>query len=148
MTPEGPPEGCFLVTTGRPIDPELLARIRASGRESVCEFFLSEGLGEQSRYKLLRAFFPVSYREFRALERRVRAPVGEACTVHVALLGEGRAVWRPVSAERVAPGLFRLGGPVPEGETWEFVPGEVVRCATREFTEGVTGLAVFQRAEA
>jgi hypothetical protein len=139
-------EGCFWLTTGRPIEPAQLERIRSQGRESLCKFFLSRGLGEQSRYKLLRCFFPTSFREFRTLERRVAASVGETCTVFVPVLGEGTAVWRPVSAVRVEPGLFRLCGPMPEGECWEFRPNELVRCAVRMFSGGAQGLAVFQRA--
>jgi hypothetical protein len=103
MPPEEPPEGCFWLTTGRPIDPAQLERIRAQGRESLCEFFLGNGLNEQSRYKLFRCFFPISFREFRTLERRV-ASVGETCTVFVPLLDESTAVWRPVSAVRVGGG--------------------------------------------
>lgn len=54
--------------------------------------------------------------------------------VYVPLLDEGTDVWRPVLAERVAPGLFRLNGPIPEGELWQFQPGEVVRCENRRFS--------------
>ena len=142
------PEDCFWQTIGRPIDRELLARVRASGLESLCEFFLSHGLNEQSRYKLVRAFFSVTFSEFRALERRVAASVGESCTVYIALLGEGTAAWRPVNAERVAPGIFRLSGAVPDSERWEFGAGELVRCAGRVFSGGETGLVAFQKAEA
>ena len=53
------------------MDPADLARIRAVGVESLCRFFLDSRLNEQSRYKLLRGFFPLSFREFKALERRV-----------------------------------------------------------------------------
>jgi len=80
------------------------------------------GLEEQSRYKLLRSFFPMSLCDFRALERQVAASVGETCKVFVPLPGEGTAVWQPVSALRVGPGLFRLLGPMPESECREFGP--------------------------
>jgi hypothetical protein len=132
---------------GRPIEPAQLERLRSQGRESLCEYLLSAGLNEQSRYKLLRSFFPMSFREFRMLERRVMVSVGATCTVLVPLLGEGTAVWRPVSALRVGPGLFRLCGPIPDGEIWEFTPGEVVRCAMQVFSGGEQGLAAFQRVE-
>jgi hypothetical protein len=52
----------------------------------------------------------------------------ELCEVYVRLLDEGTEVSRPVNAELVGPGLFRLLGPVPNGEVWEFQPGEIVRC--------------------
>src|SRR5262249_14283514 len=101
MQPEEPPPGCFWQTVGRPITPGQLDRVWSPGRESLCEFFLAGGLNEQSRYKLLRGFFPMSFREFRALEGRVARSVGESCTVYVPLVGEGTAVWRPVTAVRV-----------------------------------------------
>ena len=66
------PNGCFLQVVGRPMNPADLARIRAGGVESLCRSFLAGGLNEQSRYKLLRCFFTLSFREFKALERRVR----------------------------------------------------------------------------
>jgi hypothetical protein len=147
MRPEDLPPGCFWQTMGRPITPEQLERVRLQGLEALCEFFLSRGLNEQSRYKLLRAFFPISFREYRALEGRVVRSVGESCTVYVPLVGEGTEVWRPVNAMRVGPGVFRLGGPVPRGEYWAFAPGELVRCAMRVFSGGEQGLAALERAE-
>jgi hypothetical protein len=57
-------------------------------------------------------------------------------TVYVALLDEGTDVWRPVDAEEVRPGLFRLLGPVPEGERWQFQPGDIVRCQERVLSAG------------
>jgi hypothetical protein len=74
--------------------------------------------------------------------------IGESCTVYVPLVGEGTPVWRPVTAVRVRPGVFRLGGPVREGESWAFSPGELVRCAVRVFSGGEQGLAAFERAKA
>ena len=55
----------------------------------------------------------------------------EKCTVYVALLDEGTAVWRPVSAEPVGATIYRLGGAIPEDETWQFAPGAVARCEER-----------------
>jgi hypothetical protein len=108
MPPKEPPPGCFWQTVGRPIDPADLERVRSQGRDGLCEFFLAGGVNEQSRYKRLRGFFPMSFREFRALEGRVARSVGESCTVYVPLVGEGTAVWRPATATRVRPGVFRL----------------------------------------
>jgi hypothetical protein len=62
--------------------------------------------------------------------------MGERATVYVALLDENVDVWRPAAAEQVAPDLFRLLGPVPPGETWQFQPGEVVRCRVGFLSEG------------
>jgi hypothetical protein len=60
--------------------------------------------------------------------------VDDQCTVYVFLLDEGTHVWRAVNAESVGPGLFRLCGPVPRTESWQFQPGEVVHCEERVFS--------------
>jgi hypothetical protein len=72
--------------------------------------------------------------------------MADRCTVYVALLDEGTAVWRPVAAERLGGDLYRLVGPVPEDERWEFRPDEIVRCAQRKFSGGEQVLAVVARA--
>jgi hypothetical protein len=63
-------------------------------------------------------------------------------TVYVVFLDEGTDVWRPVSAEQIGPGLFRLLGPVPANERWQFQPGEVVRCEGRVLSGGRALVAV------
>ena len=67
-------------------------------------------------------------------------------TIYVALLDEGVNVWRPVAAEQLPTGNFRilLGEVNPEIERWEFPPGSVVRCESRKLSEGVTLVAVAQ----
>jgi hypothetical protein len=62
-------------------------------------------------------------------------------TVYVELLDEGVSVLRPVTAERVGEGLYRLVGTPDETETWRFPPGDVVRC---ELRNGV--LVAFEKA--
>jgi hypothetical protein len=71
--------------------------------------------------------------------------MGEQCVVYIPLLDEGTAVWRPVAAEPVGPGLFRIVGPVAEDESWQFSPGELVRCRERVFSDGTTGLEAVER---
>jgi hypothetical protein len=66
-------------------------------------------------------------------------------TVFVRLLDEGTDVMRPVQAERIRPGIFRLFEPVdydPEYETWEFMPGSLVRCEIRHINNGAIFVAV------
>jgi hypothetical protein len=46
-------------------------------------------------------------------------------------VNEGVDVWRPVHAERVADGLYRLTGEQPDDEAWPFAVGDVVRCEKR-----------------
>jgi len=74
--------------------------------------------------------------------------MGERCTVYVALLDEGTHVWRPVAAERISGELFRLAGPVPRGERWEYQPGELVQCRERLFSGGERGLVAVERGPA
>jgi hypothetical protein len=70
----------------------------------------------------------------------------EQLCVHVALLGEAVDVWRPVAAQHVRGDEYRLAGPVPADEVWEFQPGEVVRCEERSFSDGTRGLVATTRA--
>jgi hypothetical protein len=62
---------------------------------------------------------------------------GMACTVYVYLPEEAVDVWRPVTAEFVSDGVYRLHGPVPDDEVWEFQPGAIVRCEERLLARGV-----------
>ena len=68
--------------------------------------------------------------------------MGDGRTVYVYLLDEGTNVWRPVTSEQVGIGLFRLNGPVPEGESWQFRPGEIVSCEERTLSGGPVLVAV------
>jgi hypothetical protein len=66
-------------------------------------------------------------------------------TVYVALLEEGVDVWRPVDAEPLGDGRFRLIAPPDydaETETWAFLPGTVVWCFERLLSEGPALVAV------
>ena len=60
--------------------------------------------------------------------------------IYVSLPDEGTDVWRPAQAEDLGGGVFRLVGPVPEGEVWEFEPGSTVRCNERSFADGKRGI--------
>ena len=55
-------------------------------------------------------------------------------TVYVQLLDEGVDVWRPVEATPLAHGLYRLTGRRPDGESWAFDTGDVVRCRPRSLS--------------
>jgi hypothetical protein len=69
-------------------------------------------------------------------------------TIYVALLDEGTDVCRPVEAEELPSGLFRIisDNPDPEDEHWEFPPGSVVRCERRHLS-GVPKLVAVALAE-
>ena len=64
-------------------------------------------------------------------------------TIYMPLLNEGTDVWAPVVAEQIGPNIYRLLGPVPEEDEWQFGgPGDLVRVAPRTFSGGSVGLAV------
>ena len=58
-------------------------------------------------------------------------------TIYVALLDEAVDVWRPVEAIE-EQGHYRLPDTAPDGERWEFAPGSLVVCETRNLSEGPT----------
>jgi flavin-dependent dehydrogenase len=60
--------------------------------------------------------------------------------LYVGLLEEGADCWRAVAAEDLGAGLYRLVGAVPEGEVWEYQPGEVVNAREMVFADGERGL--------
>ena len=57
-------------------------------------------------------------------------------TIYLPLLGEGTDCWRPVEATDLGSDLFRIVSERPEDEEWPYLPGEVVRCRWRQFSEG------------
>jgi hypothetical protein len=67
-------------------------------------------------------------------------------TIYVELLGEGVAVWRPVEAERLEDGAYRiLSQPPDRTEAWKFPAGSVVRCEEKTFSGGLKGLVARER---
>ena len=72
-------------------------------------------------------------------------------TIYVALLDEGTDVWRPVAAESAGPDIYRIAREQrydPSVETWEFEPGETVRCERRTFSDGVQAIVAVERIRA
>ena len=67
--------------------------------------------------------------------------------VYVAIQDEAVECWRPVNAQHVGEDRFVLAGHIPEGEVWEFQPGETVRCRERTFQDGTTGWVAFARVQ-
>ena len=64
---------------------------------------------------------------------------GSRVKIFVYLLEEGTDAWRPTEAVSIGDGLFKiLPAPDydPEDEVWEFPPGSVVRCETRQGDSG------------
>ena len=57
-------------------------------------------------------------------------------TLHVPLLDEGTDVWRPIQAELLSENRYRVLGPMPEDEAWEFPPDSIVSAVERELSSG------------
>jgi hypothetical protein len=62
--------------------------------------------------------------------------------IFMPLLDEGADVWRPVEAEPLGNGRYRVLGMAPEDEAWAFVSGSTVKGAPKAFADGTSGLAV------
>ena len=65
----------------------------------------------------------------------------ESPTIYMPLLNEGTDVWAPVVAEHVSGSLYRVLGPAPDDQEWEFPAGSIVRVVQRTFACGETALA-------
>ena len=65
-------------------------------------------------------------------------------TIYVCMPEEAVDVWRPVDAEIVSPGVFRITSPAPDpaDEVWEFKSGDLVRCEMRRLEDGEHLVAV------
>src|SRR5213593_1162887 len=81
--------------------------------------------------------------DFLAVAKRLRAwfdrgwrDVVQPVTIHVALLGEGVDVWRPVQARPLGGNQFRIVGVDADvsDETWQFPAGAIVRCESKELS--------------
>jgi hypothetical protein len=62
-------------------------------------------------------------------------------TIYVYLPKERVDVWRPVEAEELESGCYRILGPVPKDEAWEFPLGSIVRVEMKTLMEGMTTTA-------
>jgi hypothetical protein len=66
-------------------------------------------------------------------------------TIYMQLVDEAVEVWRPVEATVMSDNIFRVEGPVPADEEWEFPPGSIVRCKLMTYADGgpwLTAVAV------
>ena len=66
----------------------------------------------------------------------------EITTIYMYLPDEAVDVWRPVQAEELGEGHYRVLGPVPADEIWKFQPGLVVRAQLRRLSGGDKLVAV------
>jgi hypothetical protein len=63
-------------------------------------------------------------------------PPGREALIYLNLVGEGLNVLRTVRAENLGRDYYRIADIMPEGEQWEFTPGQVVRCRKKSLSNG------------
>ena len=69
-------------------------------------------------------------------------PSGKETLIYVTLVGEGLNVLRSVRAEHLGRDFYRIIDSVPEGESWEYQPGQVVRCKKKNLSSGKALVAI------
>jgi hypothetical protein len=62
-------------------------------------------------------------------------------TIYIELVDEGVDVWAPVQAVPMGTG-YRLPKVAPDGQTWRFPPGSLVRCVLRDLGDGLVLVAL------
>lgn len=67
---------------------------------------------------------------------------GKETSIYLALIGEGLNIMRSVKAEHVGRDFYRIIDEVPEGENWEYQPGQIVRCKKKNLSSGKALVAV------
>ncbi len=63
-------------------------------------------------------------------------PPGREAVIYLNLVGEGLNVLRTVRAENLGRDYYRIADVMPEGEQWEFTPGQVVKCRKKALSNG------------
>ncbi len=67
---------------------------------------------------------------------------GKETMIYVTLVGEGLNVLRSVRAEHLGRDFYRIIDSMPEGETWEYRSGQVVRCKKKNLSSGKALVAI------
>lgn len=67
---------------------------------------------------------------------------GKETMIYISLMGEGLNVLRSVKAEHLGRDFYKIIDEVPEGETWQYQPGQVVRCKKQNLSSGKALVAV------
>ncbi len=73
-------------------------------------------------------------------------PAGKEAMIYVTLVGEGLNVLRAVRAEHLGRDFYKIAEEMPEGETWQWGPGQVVRCKKRALSSG-KAMVAFEEAQ-
>jgi hypothetical protein len=60
--------------------------------------------------------------------------------IYMPLLNEGTDAWRPINGTPLQGGVYMVEGPMPEDETWQFLPGTVIQIKWKKFADGQSKL--------
>jgi len=71
----------------------------------------------------------------------IEVPPGKETEIFVNLIGEGLNVLRRVRAEHLGRDFYRIVDTMPENETWQFQPGQIVRCRKTKLSSGKSMVA-------
>jgi hypothetical protein len=74
------------------------------------------------------------------------AAPGKEAMIYINLVGEGLNVLRAVRAENLGRDYYRIVEEMPEGETWQYGPNQVVRCKKRNLSSG-KAMVAFEEAQ-
>jgi hypothetical protein len=69
-------------------------------------------------------------------------PGAEVITIYVDMTSGGYSCLRGVQAEHLTRDIYRILEPMPHGEDWKFMPGQVVRCKKEKLSTGKAMVAV------
>ena len=67
---------------------------------------------------------------------RISLHIEGMVTIYMPLLNEGTDAWRLVQVTPLEGAVYRVEGPMPDGEQWEFAPGTLVQCRWKKFSDG------------
>ncbi len=70
---------------------------------------------------------------------------GKEVSIYVTMVGEGMNVLRSVRAEHLGRDFYIITDEMPADESWEFLPGQVVRCKKKNLSNG-KGMVAYEEA--
>jgi hypothetical protein len=70
---------------------------------------------------------------------------GKEVSIYVNMLNEGMNMLRAVRAEHLGRDFYMIVDQMPADESWEYVPGQVVRCKKKNLSSG-KGLVAYEEA--
>ncbi len=70
-------------------------------------------------------------------------------TIFVLVVNEPSMMWKPVEALAMSDDTYKIisANPDPQGQKWQFVTGNIVRCKQHTFMDGSQGMVAVERIE-